>query len=267
MHSEEDDITPPEVVSVSPEDNSVDAAVNLAVKVVFSEEMNEEYILDNNNFSLEAGGTGVSCTATYDRNTRTAVFTPDASLQYNTTYTATVAAVIADIAGNHLAEGYSWSFSTGTPSQMVALSVIAPEKISTGSVFDVKIHVSEVNDLSAFEFDLSYDETVIQVADSDEAVTQGIIGMDPFIFESLTWSLIPDEEYKIRVLGFVSREGVSGSGYIVSVRFNVIGSAGQSSSLILYKAKKNTRTKDYLFDSKSRTIAADVISGLVTVSP
>jgi hypothetical protein len=48
----------------------------------------------------------------YDPATYTATFTPDADLDYNHTYTATVSTAIKDVAGNPLAEVYSWSFTT-----------------------------------------------------------------------------------------------------------------------------------------------------------
>lgn len=261
------DTIPPSVVSVSPENNTGDMAVNLVIKSVFSESMNVATLLDAGNFSLTAGGIPVDCEAVYDINTQTATFTPNASLLYQTTYTATLTTGITDAAGNHLGANYAWSFSTGIPSQLVTLSVGAPETAAEGSILDIKINVSEVADLSAFEFDLSYDKTVIQVLDDDSAVTRGMIDSNELEYDRLTWSSIQGSQGKLRVLGVIRGEDVNGSGYIVEVHFKVIGTAGKSSSLTLSKAKRNAHTNDYLFDNKSSTIATSVIGDLITVSP
>jgi hypothetical protein len=40
-------------------------------------------------------------------------FDPSAALADNTTYTATLTTAVTDVAGNHLAANYAWSFTTG----------------------------------------------------------------------------------------------------------------------------------------------------------
>jgi hypothetical protein len=54
----------------------------------------------------------VSGNLTYDSDTYTATFTPDANLGYNHEYTATLSTAITDKAGNSLTEEYSWRFTT-----------------------------------------------------------------------------------------------------------------------------------------------------------
>ena len=66
--------------------------------------------ITTDNFTL--AGSEVSGTVTYDSDTYTATFTPDANLGYNHEYTATLSTDITDKAGNSLAEEYSWSFTT-----------------------------------------------------------------------------------------------------------------------------------------------------------
>jgi methionine-rich copper-binding protein CopC len=96
----EEDLTPPEVVSTSPEDGAVDVAIDTVVTATFSEAIDEGSIV----FTLD----GVSGSVSYSDTTAT--FTPDADLDYGTTYTASIEA--SDLAGNPMAEAYTWSFST-----------------------------------------------------------------------------------------------------------------------------------------------------------
>ncbi len=56
----------------------------------------------------------------------TATFTPDAALADNTVYTATVTTAVTDLAGNHLAADYTWSFTTAAaPRPAVAVAAAA----------------------------------------------------------------------------------------------------------------------------------------------
>ena len=243
------DTTPPTVTSVNPGNNTGDTAVNVVIEAVFDEAMNSASVLDTTNFSLKTGGTIVNCAADYDTNTKTATFTPDASLHYSTTYTATLTTGVMDAAGNHLVNAYTWNFSTGSPSQVVTLSIDTPETAPSGSILDVKVNISEVTNLSAFEFDLVYDETVIQISEDDEAVTQGMIGSTELEYNSLIWLFVQDDAGKLRILGEISGPGVSGSGYIAELHFKVIGAVGQTSNLTLSNMIRGTRTYDFLFDN------------------
>jgi PKD repeat protein len=66
--------------------------------------------INETSFTLE--GSAVSGTVTYNPATYTATFTPDANLEYDHTYTATLSTAITDLAGNPLAAPYTWSFTT-----------------------------------------------------------------------------------------------------------------------------------------------------------
>jgi len=103
------DTTPPTVSSVSPEDGATDVAVDAAITATFSEPMDSP-TLTTESFTL--AGSAVSGNVTYDSNTYTATFTPDANLDYDHEYTATLSTDITDEAGNPLVEAYTWSFTT-----------------------------------------------------------------------------------------------------------------------------------------------------------
>jgi len=103
------DVTPPIVVSTSPEDGATHAPIDTALTATFSEAINSSTI-NTSTFTLE--GNTVSGAVTYDPATFTATFTPDANLEYNHTYTAALSTAITDLAGNPLVAPYSWSFTT-----------------------------------------------------------------------------------------------------------------------------------------------------------
>jgi len=105
----DEDTTPPTISSVSPEDTATDVNVSTNITATFSEAMDSSTITTD---SFTLAGSPVSGTVTYDPSAYTATFTPDANLDYNYAYTATLTTAITDLAGNPLAEPYTWSFTT-----------------------------------------------------------------------------------------------------------------------------------------------------------
>ena len=63
---------------------------------------------------LNNGATG---TVSYDSNTMTASFTPDADLYYDTTYTATITTGVEDLAWNTIQAEYAWPFTTNSATE------------------------------------------------------------------------------------------------------------------------------------------------------
>jgi hypothetical protein len=72
--------------------------------------------LNPGTFLLMKGSTPVAGTVTYSGDTAT--YSPNASLDVNTTYTATITTGARDMSGAALSTSYSWSFMTG-PSPIV----------------------------------------------------------------------------------------------------------------------------------------------------
>ncbi len=114
-------ITKPTITSVSPADGAKNVAVSSTVTAVFSAAMAIATI-NTTNFTLMNGSTAVTGTVTYDSTTKTATFTPSANLAPSTTYTATVTTDVTDLANNHMASNYTWSFTTGVVISKLALS-------------------------------------------------------------------------------------------------------------------------------------------------
>ena len=105
---------PVHVSNVSPENDATDVPIDTAVTATFSEPMDSSTITTE---SFTLAGSTVSGIVTYDPDSYTATFTPDANLEYDHQYTATLSTAITDSAGNPLAEPYIWSFATSTLAQ------------------------------------------------------------------------------------------------------------------------------------------------------
>jgi len=119
------DITAPTVTSTIPINAAVDIVVSSVISANFSEAMNPATINAATFTLADSGANAVSGTVGYTSGTAT--FTPDASLNYNETYTATITTGVEDMAGNSLASDYTWSFTTETT------ATITVNKIGTGS--------------------------------------------------------------------------------------------------------------------------------------
>ncbi|MDP3012839.1 MAG: Ig-like domain-containing protein, partial [Candidatus Subteraquimicrobiales bacterium] len=105
------DNTAPTVTSTIPASNASGVSPSTTVKATFSEDIDGATITTST-FTLKTGETSVSGTTSYDAGTKTATFTPSASLAKGTAYTATLTTGVKDKAGNPLAASYSWNFVT-----------------------------------------------------------------------------------------------------------------------------------------------------------
>jgi len=125
---EERDTTAPKVTKVTPAVGSDGIAITDAVTVTFDEPMDESTI-DEDTFTLGAV-TVVSASMAEDGSAglanevigevrvgdgnRTASFIPEEPFDPKATYRATITTGVADAAGNHMAENFSWTFTTST---------------------------------------------------------------------------------------------------------------------------------------------------------
>src|SRR5215203_2486571 len=110
------DTAAPTISAVAPADEATGVAPTSNVEATFSEAMNPATI-SGSTFTLTRLGDTQSLTAqvTYDAATKKATLDPNADLDPNTTYTATIkggTSGIKDLAGNPLAQDKSWSFTT-----------------------------------------------------------------------------------------------------------------------------------------------------------
>jgi hypothetical protein len=134
--------------------------------------------------------------------------------------------------------------------------VSSPPGAYYGDTFVVKVCVSAVNKMQAYQIQLNYNGNVIQVDDIEggsDGVTEGVIDNSTIGVD--VWSYFPSgtEGNTIRIGGRVNNNStVSGSGYLAEIHFRVMGLVGQSSQLTPIESK---RFKNRLFDDKGNQIS------------
>ncbi len=102
--------------------------------------------------------------------------------------------------------------------------VNAPEHVS--GTFDLTVDIDDVTDLTSGQFDLTFDPDVLSVID----VKSGNIGGTEVPIEM--WRVINDD--KVKVTFKLPESGlVSGSGYLATITFEVVGNVGDTSTLEL----------------------------------
>lgn len=100
----------PAVILTDPAEGASDVMLNKAVTAVFSTAMNPSTI-NAASFKLMQGATPVAGAVSYAGTTAT--FTPAAAFLPNTVYSATIATLAKDMAGNAMIKDTTWSFATG----------------------------------------------------------------------------------------------------------------------------------------------------------
>jgi hypothetical protein len=109
------DTTAPTVIGTSP---VLAVAVDSSISVTFSKAMDPSTITTST-FTV----TSVSGAVTYAGTT--ASFKPSSNLAADTTYTATIAAGVTDLAGNALKNNFVWSFTTATSTSSCSQTAVA----------------------------------------------------------------------------------------------------------------------------------------------
>ncbi len=121
----------PSVSQTNPLGAAVNAALNGRIAVIFSEAMDPATV-NTANFTLQIPGvSNVAGTVSY--NGATAIFTPAASLQPGTLYTATLDTGITNLAGTALASAYAWSFYPGAIAYSTAPTVSSSIPVNQAS--------------------------------------------------------------------------------------------------------------------------------------
>ncbi len=133
----------PEVVDHYPADGQTGVPVNAKIRVVFSEDMDEDSVEDGITLEDEDGDE-VDGDVTYDAETREAVFEPDDPLEYNTEYRVEVSRSVKDEDGDRLRRSYRWTFTTVKTARVLVDGVEVPgESIRVNnSPVDIKLETS-----------------------------------------------------------------------------------------------------------------------------
>ena len=117
----------PKVISTDPSNGATGVFLNKKITADFDKVMNSSS-LNTSTFKLSTGTTPVSGTVTYTGTT--AQFSPASNLMPNSLYTATITTGAKDVAGNTLANNYTWSFTTGTTLDNTPPTVISTDPIN-----------------------------------------------------------------------------------------------------------------------------------------
>jgi hypothetical protein len=105
------DVTPPEVIFISPPPNSAGIPLNTKIIILFSEDIDTSDITSRVNI-LEGGTTPINYTFNYDPNFYQLTISPLNLLKLNTQYTVKVR--VKDKSGNEMIQDFISVFSTGT---------------------------------------------------------------------------------------------------------------------------------------------------------
>ena len=108
-----DDTIAPTVKSNKPADGAGEVAINNAISVSFSEDIDPSTV-KSSTFTLLNDNDGTAVTGTVSALGTTVTFDPETNLQANTPYTATLTDGIKDLSGNALANDVQFSFTTGS---------------------------------------------------------------------------------------------------------------------------------------------------------
>jgi hypothetical protein len=116
------------------------------------------------------------------------------------------------------------------------------------------VNINNVTNLTAYQFLLTFDDTVIKLNPTDEngrvAVTPGHVGLKDIPIE--LWQYRPEGTpgNVVKIGGrILNHESTAGSGYLVQFHFVAVGHAGQFSSLSLSRSPQSgSNLAAYCFD-------------------
>jgi hypothetical protein len=252
--------TPGAVTAVTPPNNASNVVINASVSAIFSKDMDNATVTAAS-FTLKMGDTAVEGTVTYDSHNRAATFSPSSDLASNTSFTAALTTDIKDVSGNALSDPYSWSFTTGADRTIASIN--APASVAHGEEFTVEIKIANVSHFIAYQLQVSYDNSVMQLVDStgNPGVEGGQIGAIKIPLDM--WKYVNDVPGSIRLLGHIpSTITANGQGYLARLHFMAIGSAGQSSNLIF---TQTSLFNNYLFDNLFLSIPCQWENGVTNI--
>jgi hypothetical protein len=118
------DTTPLAVTGVNPADGSSGVGTNSAVSVQFNKQVNAASI-NSGTMTVSSGGVNIPGKIAMTSGNTMVTFTPDRSLDPQTTYTVSISTALTDIANNALASVFTSTFTTST-----GIDNLQPEVVS-----------------------------------------------------------------------------------------------------------------------------------------
>jgi hypothetical protein len=131
----------PLVVSTTPANETSGININTGINATFNEAMNASTITASS-FTVRQGSTLVQGMVSYAG--LTASFSPTSNLALNTAYTATISKGVRDPAGNAMVDDYTWTFTTGSSSDVTRPTVVSTDPVNgaTGVMLNKKVSIT-----------------------------------------------------------------------------------------------------------------------------
>lgn len=135
-----DDVIAPTITLTVPAADALAVTLNTSIVATFSEAM-DDYTIIADNFTVTNGGVAIPGAVTYDEASMTATFDPTENLPASLPMVATITTGVKDLAGNAMAEDYTWTFTTGTVVDITPPTVLStiPAADATGVAVGVNI--------------------------------------------------------------------------------------------------------------------------------
>ena len=148
------DVTPATVLVTFPALNAGGVAMNTAVAVTFSEAIDPATINAQTFILVKDGATQVAGSVKYVG--ATALFRPTGNLLPGASYTAMITNGVKDLAGNKLAENFTWGFTTGSESDLQSPQVqsVSPPNGAQDVPVDSPLVIFFNEPIMPFEFGL-----------------------------------------------------------------------------------------------------------------
>ena len=141
------DLTAPTVLSVSPANGATGVSRNTAITAVLSELLMPSSVSTSTVELRNAANVLIPTTITHDVANRIIKLTPSATLASSSLYRATIkggSSGVKDASGNPLSANYTWSFTTGTTSDLTAPAVTSVTPANNATGISVNATVSAV---------------------------------------------------------------------------------------------------------------------------
>ncbi len=154
------DVIRPVVTYASPVPESINVYVSTAVRVVFSEPIDEDTLSEDTLIVTSKKGEVIG-DLMYDEETRTLTYVPEAELDFETKYHVTLMEWIKDVSGNNLASRVEWNFTTIDPPDKKPPEVVEvqppPKSRDLSVTQEISVVFNEIvlsADLNVFTFTL-----------------------------------------------------------------------------------------------------------------
>ncbi|MCP4113245.1 MAG: hypothetical protein GY749_48240, partial [Desulfobacteraceae bacterium] len=144
------------------------------ITAVFTEQMNKSTLTNDTFYITYNSGVKAEGTVDYDEESMTAIFIPAHSLNYNTMYNATITTGFTNIAGDSMANNYTWSFTTGDDNKRPAIVSVFP----ANNAVDISLSPEVIVTFSEPVIPASITNESFFVSDNSGAELSGTVNYD-----------------------------------------------------------------------------------------